>query len=107
MHRFSIELPAAWQTEEIPRVLLDQLSAKATDAGAMVNVGPKTGTGSMNTPLGAVEMSYELESPLLWFTINNKPMLVPHGMIESGIRNGAEKYFREFPDGLSSLTGQA
>lgn len=107
MHRFSIELPAAWQADEIPAFLLEKLTAKATEAGAEVNAGPRAGRGSMNTPLGPVELSYELEKPLLWFTINQKPMLVPHSMIENGIRNGAEKYFREFPDGLSALTRQA
>jgi hypothetical protein len=107
MHRFSIDLPSAWQLDEVPQPVLDRLLAKATEAGATVNLGPRAGTGFMETPLGPVELSYELENPRMWFTISQKPMLVPNSMIETGIRNGAEKYFREFPDGLSALSAQA
>lgn len=107
MHRFHIDLPPNWQTDEIPQALLDVLSAKAREAGAEIEAGAKAGSGSVNTPLGAVELAYELESPRLWLTVRHKPMLVSNGMVESGIRHGAEKYFNEFPDGLSHFSGQA
>lgn len=107
MHRFHIDLPALWQTPELPQALLDTLSAKAREAGATVNLGPKTGTGTANTPLGGVELSYELEPTKLWISVDKKPMLVPDHMVEAGVRRGADKLFEEYPGGLEQFSAQA